>query len=236
MLFMDDGGEGDEAPRALVVMAHPDDAEIGCMGTMLALRAHGWAVHLLIVATGEHGVSVDDRDAGQGSFHESLRYRESLRAFEGTGIMIESLMRVDGALQVSRELISDIERKLRAFEPRVVITHYADSSGMDHQDHGAVARATLNATIRRRSVRCVLHSEPHLSRTAFRPDVFVDITPHVQRKREALACHESQAGRVYLSDAYHTARELRHAHRAGTWFMEEDRRFEAFQSALLVVS
>lgn len=232
MFLMEDGDNA----RALVVMAHPDDAEIGCMGTMLALKARGWEVHLLIVATGEHGVSVDDRDAGQGSFHERLRYQESLRAFEGTGIVVESLLYMDGALQVSRELISDIERKLRAFEPRVVITHYVDASGMDHQDHGAVARATLNATIRRRSVQCVLHSEPHLSRTAFQADVFVDITAHVQKKREALACHASQAGRVYLSDAYHTARELRHAHRAGTWFMEEDRRFEAFQSALLVLS
>lgn len=224
-----------ENKRAAVVVAHPDDAEIGCFGTMLRLRDAGFEVWLVIVGTGERGISLEDRASLGTSFEQTLRLRESVRAFEGTGVTVESLLLEDGSLQVGIELISVIERRLKAIGPSVVITHHIDHQGLDHQDHAAVARSTLNATVRIPTLRTLLASEPHLSRVDFDPDVFVDITAHHPRKIEALSRHESQAGRVYLSPRYHENRGLRNAHKAGTWFMEQDRRFEAFVSLLQVL-
>lgn len=222
--------------RALIVMAHPDDAEIGCFGTMMALRARGYEVHLLIVGSGEHGVSIQDRAQGAGPLAPSLRLKESMAAFDKTGVKVESLLHEDGALEVTRQLISEIEAKLKSFKPALLITHHLDLTGLDHQDHQAVARAVLNASARSRSVETLLYSEPHLSRTHFNPTVFVDITRYHAQKLEALEAHQSQAGRVYLSERYHQSRGLRNAHKAGTWFMEEERCFESFELGLAVVA
>lgn len=223
------------AKRASVIMAHPDDAEIGCFGTMLKLIERGFELTLLIVGSGVHGVSVADRDRGQGQLEPSLRLKESLAAFEGTGVKVESLMFEDGSLSVDRALISEIERHLRAFEPSLLITHHLDLTGLDHQDHLAVAKSCINASARQRCVRMILHSEPHLSRTQFNPNVFVDITDHHEAKLTALSKHQSQAGRVYLSRAYHENRGMRHAHQAGTWFLEQERMFECFELTLSVL-
>jgi len=224
------------ASRALIVMAHPDDAEIGCFGTMMALRDRGYEVHLLIVGSGEHGVSVQDRAQGAGPLEPSLRLKESIAAFDKTGVVVESLLHEDGALEVTRQLISEIEAKLKSFKPALLITHHLDLTGLDHQDHQAVARAVVNAAARSRSVETLLYSEPHLSRTRFNPTVFVEITPYQAQKLKALEAHRSQAGRVYLSERYHDSRGLRNAHKAGTWFLEEARGFESFELGLTVIT
>src|SRR5438874_12703860 len=39
----------------LAVGAHPDDIEVGCGGALLAHRANGDEVHLLVLTTGEQG-------------------------------------------------------------------------------------------------------------------------------------------------------------------------------------
>jgi LmbE family N-acetylglucosaminyl deacetylase len=44
------GGE-----RILVVIAHPDDAESFCGGTMARLAAEGRAIHYLVLTRGEKG-------------------------------------------------------------------------------------------------------------------------------------------------------------------------------------
>lgn len=215
-----------------VVMAHPDDAEIGCMGAMLLLKERGWDVHLLIVGSGEHGISVTDRADLSEVFEQTLRLRESRASFEDTGVHLECLLQQDGSLTCNIALISAIEKVLRRVQPSLLITHHIDETGIDHQDHSAVARATMNASIRTASIQTILHCEPHLSRTSFLPNVFVDITPHMERKLTALACHESQAGRVYLSRTFHLNRGLRNAHKAATRFLTEERYFEAFSLAL----
>lgn len=220
---------------AVVVMAHPDDAEIGCFGTMMRLRQLGWRVCLLIVGSGEFGISIEDRSTLGHAFEKTKRLKESVASFADTGVELESLLLEDGTLTMDRVLISSIEAKLKQWAPSVVITHAIEDGGLDHQDHAAVARSTMNATVRLKSVRLVLHSEPHLSRIPFEANLFVDITEHHQQKLDALACHESQAGRIYLSKQYHDNRGSRNAHKAGTWMMAEQRMFEAFRVALQVV-
>ena len=225
-----------QAPgHALVVMAHPDDAELGCFGTLLALRARGWSVSLLIVGSGEQGVSIEDRERGAAPLATSLRFEESQRAFEGTGVSLQSLLWPDGAIRCDRELIAQIEQRLRQLSPSLVITHFIDDSGVDHQDHGAVARATMNACARASSVRTLLMAQPQLSRTSYSPQVFIDVTPFHERKLQALSAHQSQAGRVYLSREYHEARAAMNAHRAGPWLLAQGRRFESFALAFQVV-
>ena len=60
--------------RFMVIVAHPDDAEFLCAGTLLRLHAeHGWAVHVATMTAGDCGSAEhapDEiaplRDAGPG--------------------------------------------------------------------------------------------------------------------------------------------------------------------------
>jgi LmbE family N-acetylglucosaminyl deacetylase len=42
-------------PRVLALMAHPDDIEITCAGTLILLRAAGWDVHMATMTAGDLG-------------------------------------------------------------------------------------------------------------------------------------------------------------------------------------
>ena len=42
-------------PRVLALMAHPDDIEITCAGTLLLLKDAGWDVHLATMTAGDLG-------------------------------------------------------------------------------------------------------------------------------------------------------------------------------------
>ena len=48
--------------RVCVVMAHPDDAELLCAGTMFRLSESGSAMSLVVVSNGCGGISVKDQD------------------------------------------------------------------------------------------------------------------------------------------------------------------------------
>ena len=46
----DTAGVSAEPLRVLALMAHPDDAEISCAGTLIRLARAGWEVHIATVA------------------------------------------------------------------------------------------------------------------------------------------------------------------------------------------
>ena len=49
--------------RVLAFMAHPDDAEILCAGTLIRLAQSGWEVHVATVAAGDCGSATEPSEA-----------------------------------------------------------------------------------------------------------------------------------------------------------------------------
>lgn len=47
---------------ALTLLAHPDDAEILCAGTLIRLADAGWEIHIATVANGDCGTTVYSRE------------------------------------------------------------------------------------------------------------------------------------------------------------------------------
>jgi len=45
--------------RVLAVMAHPDDAEMLCAGTLIRLHEAGWEVHIATAAAGDCGTTTE---------------------------------------------------------------------------------------------------------------------------------------------------------------------------------
>ena len=145
--------------RVVAVVAHPDDAEINFYGSLRCWRDAGATVTVLYATHGANGVSRRDSAAGQ-RLNPRQRPAESAQPFDATGITVECLGMIHGALSCGIELISAIEDALTRHACTVLLTHDRHS-GNDHQDHHVIARAALNAATRVPSCTTILHGQPH---------------------------------------------------------------------------
>lgn len=211
--------------KALIVMAHPDDAEILCFGTLLHLLAAGSTVKLLIASTGTRGLKNNDH----------LRTRETQAAFANTGVDIEFLNCDDGKIDFDVELISKIDAIAHQMQPNLLITHHVDLTGTEHQDHTAVGKASLNVARRCPSMTTILHPHPYTLKTQVNGfDCFVDVTAVFDRKLAALRCHRSQQHKYYLSPSYQKMLAQTHALAAGYEYWVQGQLLERFQVARCV--
>lgn len=223
-----EGGEFME--KVVAVLAHPDDAELRCYGTLCKYVAEGKECFLIIASSGEHGIAIKDEQTADHHFSTDLRETETLRAFDGLEIPIFFLHQKDGYMQYGRDLIHIIEERLIQIEPNTVITHYPDPYGADHQDHSAIGKSVLNCINRINSVKKVLLCDPLKStKSHFIPNYFVDITDYFEKKIKAIHCQTSQKGRFYLEEAFHRTKGEFYAANVSYDLAKEHRVFEAYE-------
>ncbi|GAA2029591.1 hypothetical protein GCM10009839_31470 [Catenulispora yoronensis] len=166
----------------LAVGAHPDDVELGCGASLLAHRARGDRVGLLVLTGGEHGPQ------GQSS---RISEQEIAASILGADLFWGGFE--DGAVPEGRAAVAVVEAAIRATGADVVYTHSPRDS---HQDHRCAAAATLAAG---RHVRRILMYETPSS-IGFTPTVFVDVAEHLPGKLKALRAHVSQVSKNDLVD------------------------------------
>ncbi len=191
--------------RALVVAAHPDDAEFGCAGTVALWSRNGWEFYYLICTDGSKGSN------DPGMVPERLiatRRQEQREAAELLWVKeVFFLDYVDGEVTYSRELVRDIVRYIRLLRPDAVFTHepaqIIASRAINHPDHRAVGEATLDAVYPMARTRPAYPDlvaeglEPHRVSDVYlwnssEPNFEVDITDVLELKIQALLCHRSQ--------------------------------------------
>jgi LmbE family N-acetylglucosaminyl deacetylase len=142
--------EENEKPfsRAMVVVAHPDDAEFGCSGTVAKWCRLGWDVVYVMCTDGSKGS--EDRETTSAKLAE-LRATEQRAAGKILGLKdVVFLGNPDGYLEPTLELRRDISREIRRWKPDVLITTnpVRDLSGsgyVGHPDHMAAGEAALAA-------------------------------------------------------------------------------------------
>jgi bacillithiol biosynthesis deacetylase BshB1 len=180
----------------LVVAPHPDDAELGAAGTILALKHEGMRVGVLDLTDGEptpHG-------------SREIRARETLAATKILDLdWRENLGLNNRSLQAdleSRRLLAGVFRKTRA--RWILAPYWVDS----HPDHVAATELIEAARFWAKLTKSDLPGEPHFPerilyyycvhlRTVAQPAIIVDISPYWEKKRAAIECYQSQflAGR-----------------------------------------
>lgn len=194
--------------RVLVVTAHPDDMEFGCAGTIATWTDRGADVTLCIATDGSTGTQ---DEALMGEALSNLRKEESRRAAEVVGINeVVWLDYRDGYVEYTLDLRRDVARVFRRYKPHRFLvldpTPTIDDRFINHPDHRAVGQASLDVSMTAgttpghfpelldeglgpwRGLRELWIMGPgQKSRT-------VDITSTIDRKIEALLCHESQVG------------------------------------------
>ena len=138
----------DDFKRAMVVTAHPDDAEYGCSGSVAKWTRMGWEVVYVLCTDGSKGT--EDREISSESLAE-LRAEEQITAGKTLGLKtVEFLGYPDGYLEPTLEVRRDISRQIRKHQPDVLITtsptrDLLNSTYIGHPDHFAAGEAALSA-------------------------------------------------------------------------------------------
>jgi LmbE family N-acetylglucosaminyl deacetylase len=188
---------------AMVIFAHPDDAEIGSGGVIATWVAAGCEVTYVLCTNGDAGTA--DRSLTPAELAKK-RAAEQRAAADFVGVKhVVMLGYPDGALEDSREFLGDVVRAIRQYRPHTVFVHDPYRvNGFQHRDHRKAGITATDAVYP--YARDHLHFAEQISRDGLEPHkvrelwywgmdtptVIVDVSGGIERQLAALIRHESQ--------------------------------------------
>lgn len=189
---------------AMVIVAHPDDAEFTVGGTVAKWAKAGCRVMYVVCTDGNAGSL--DPDMTREELAE-IRRAEQRAACATLGVSeVVFLGHDDGQLEPTLGLRRELVRAIRRYRPEVVITWdptrlFVDGDYINHPDHRAAAQAALDAAAPA-SEMPLLWPEvgaPHRVGQLYvygndQANVWVDVTETIGTKIAALKQHVSQIG------------------------------------------
>ena len=192
----------------MVVVAHPDDIEFSCAGTLARWAKNGTLVSYVLCTSGEVGIAEAGMTKEKAT---SIREAEQRAAAQIVGAEeVVFLREPDGLLQPTLELRKKIVREIRRFKPEVVICGdptivWAGEDYINHPDHRAAATAALDAIFPAAGQPNLFQELEAEGFTAHKPrkvyvtgwnqtDLYINITETIDVKVAALRAHRSQMG------------------------------------------
>lgn len=190
--------------RVLVVVAHPDDAEFSCGGTVCKWTRGGSEIRYIVASSGNKGTK--DLSITPYKLAE-IREEEQREAARVLGVKEVTFLRHnDGELEVSLAFRAEIALLIRHFQPTVLLTHDPWRLYQIHPDHRAVGFTTIDSVVAARDYLFLpgvtaIGLGPHAPGEIYlfstdNPDFFVDISETMDLKLKALSMHESQVNRI----------------------------------------
>jgi len=192
---------------ALVLFAHPDDAEFMCGGTIAAWTRDGCEVHYVVITDGSAGNNEPGTTREQ---MRPIREREQRAAADVLGVKsVTFLGEVDGMLEVTLDTRRKVTREVRRLRPEVIVAPdpsrlWSGNRYINHSDHRAAGMLALSAVMPDAPSRPMFQEleqegiEPfevqNLWLSSNEPDTYVDITDTIDIKIKALEQHVSQGG------------------------------------------
>jgi LmbE family N-acetylglucosaminyl deacetylase len=189
---------------AMVIEAHPDDAEFTVAGTVAKWAKAGCRVTYVICTDGNAGSL--DPDITREQLAE-IRRAEQRAACATLGVSeVLFLGHDDDQLESTLDLRRELVRAIRRYKPQAVITGdptrlFVNGDYINHPDHRAAAQAALDAAAPA-SEMPLLWPElgaPHRVDQLYvhgneQTNEWVDVTDTIDQKIEALKQHVSQLG------------------------------------------
>ena len=177
----------------LAIGVHPDDVELSCAGTILKHIALGKKCGILDLTAGELGT--------RGS--AELRLTESTNAAKILGVSVrDNLKMADGFFKNDKEHQLEIIKKIREYQPEIVLCNAVSDR---HPDHGRSAALVSEACYYSGLIRietklnganqqawrpkAVYH---YIQDRQLKPDFVVDVTSFFEKKMEAIQAFKSQ--------------------------------------------
>ena len=222
---------------ALVLVAHPDDAEFMCGGTVAAWARDGCEVHYVVCTDGSAG---SNEPGARRELVAPIREREQRAAADVLGVRsVTFLGEIDGLLEVTPATRKKVTREVRRLRPEVLIAPdparlWSGQGYINHWDHKQAGLLALTAVMPDSPTR-VMFSEleregiepyeiPNLWLSSNEPDTYVDITKTIDIKVQALAQHVSEEGEAAAPWVRERARQV--GEEAGVEYAES---FKAFR-------
>lgn len=191
---------------AMAIVAHPDDIEFSCVGTLARWAGAGARICYVLCTSGDVGIAepgMTRRRAAQ------IREAESTEAARIAGVKeVVFLREPDGMLQPTLDLRKKLVREIRRFRPEVVLCSdptvvWAGDNYINHPDHRAAGAAALDAVFPAAGQPNLFEELEEEGLQAFKPrkiyvtgwhqtDQYVNITETIDVKVAALRAHASQ--------------------------------------------
>jgi LmbE family N-acetylglucosaminyl deacetylase len=191
---------------AMAIVAHPDDIEFSCSGTLARWAKSGTRIAYVLCTSGDVGIA----DTGMTREKAAeIREAESMNAARIAGVNeVVFLREPDGMLQPTLEVRKKLVREIRRFRPEVVICSdptvvWAGDNYINHPDHRAAGTAALDAVFPAAGQPNLFEElaeeglKAHKTRKVYvtgrhQNELFVNIDETIDIKIAALRAHVSQ--------------------------------------------
>jgi LmbE family N-acetylglucosaminyl deacetylase len=191
---------------AMAIVAHPDDIEYSCAGTMARWAQAGTQIVYVLCTSGDVGIATPGMTHQQAT---EIREAEAREAARITGVKeIVFLGEPDGLLQPTLELRKKLVRQIRRYQPEVLVTSdptvmWNGDNYINHPDHRAAATAALDAAFPAAGQPNLFEDleaeglKAHKVRKVYvsgwqQTGLFVNIDDTIEIKIKALRAHVSQ--------------------------------------------
>ena len=180
--------------KILAVGAHLDDIEIACGGTLAKAVESGHEVKVLIMSKSGY-----TNTKGKIQRSDDVAVKEGVKALQTLGIQdIEILDFETKDIPFRSDVVNAIDLCISNYNPEIVFTHHPFDT---HQAHEGVSKATIAAARRKNTVFFYEPITPSgRSYVAFKPTLYVDIEPYLDKKIESLKCHTSEYNKFGAED------------------------------------
>jgi LmbE family N-acetylglucosaminyl deacetylase len=195
--------------RVMAIVAHPDDIEFGCAGTIARWVKEGAEAAYVLCTSGDVGIAEPGMTKKRAA---EIREAEQIAAAEAIGVHdVVFLREPDGMLENTIDLRKRLVREIRRFRPEVVITgdptvviwDFGDMRRINHPDHRAASGAAIDAIFPASGQPNLFQEleeeglKAHKVRKVYitgrgQGDVYVNISDVIDLRIEALEKHVSQ--------------------------------------------
>jgi len=202
----------DSPQNILVILAHPDDPEFFCGGTLAKWALVGHHITYQLLTCGDKGFNDSTVADMTPDALCAMRHEEQYAAAKVIGVQAVHIMNnPDGYLVPNLDLRREIVRTIRNFKPDILVTcdpqNLFAAYGINHPDHRAAGQVVLDAVFPAAGNKeyfpelVVEGYEPHMPKEVWcsltqQPDITIDVTETWTIKLEALLCHKTQIGDV----------------------------------------
>ncbi len=191
---------------AMAIVAHPDDIDFGCAGTLARWAKAGARISEVLCTSGDVGIATEGMTKTQATEIREVEQREAARIIGATDVVF--LREPDGMLQATMELRRKLVREIRRFRPEVVLVMdptlvWAGDDYINHPDHRAAGLAAVEAVFPAAGQPNLFEELEAEGLTAYKPrkvfsvnwrdgNYWVSIDETLDLKIAALRAHKSQ--------------------------------------------
>lgn len=186
---------------ALAIVAHPDDIEFMCAGTLALLFENGWTIHMATMTPGDLGSA----ELGRVEI-SSIRRKEAANSAAILSANYDCLENDDLFIFYDRPTLLKVIALIRFVKPDIVFTHSPSDYMVDHETTSKIVQSACFAA-GVANIK-ILNSRPfpkipHLyymdameGKDKFgekiKPQFIIDISSVLNVKEKMLCCHKSQ--------------------------------------------